>query len=65
LISWVKDEKAGEYFNDSDFEEQGGDHKAKGHDKKVTYKDVIRRDALKKIDDDMSGNSSGSESDGA
>jgi hypothetical protein len=45
----------GEYFNDSDFEEE--DKKTK-KDKKVTYKDVVRREALKKIE-----GADGSESD--
>ena len=35
----------GEYFTDSDFEEGEEDKKTK-KDKKITYKDVIRRDAL-------------------
>jgi hypothetical protein len=38
----------GEYFTDSDFEE---DVQKDKKDKKITYKDVIRRDALKKLKD--------------
>lgn len=49
----------GEYFNDSDFEEED---KKKKKQKKVTYKDVVRREALKKIDG-ADGSESGSESD--
>jgi len=38
----------GEYFTDSDFEEEEG---TKKKDKKITYKDVLRRDALKKMEE--------------
>jgi len=39
----------GEYFTDSDFEENE-DAKVK-KDQKITYKDVIRRDALQKLEE--------------
>jgi protein KRI1 len=55
----------GEYFNDSDFEEN--DEKSKKRhkkEKKITYKDVIRKEALKKIDKgESSGSSSNSDED--
>lgn len=44
----------GEYFHDSDFEEEV-EVKGSKKDKKVTYKDVIRKQTLKKIEDGESG----------
>jgi len=45
-----------DYFNDSDFEQNESTKKNK-KDKKVTYKDVLRNDVLKKIDRDDSSES--------
>ena len=47
----------GEYFNESDFVESDDENPTK-KDKKITYKDVIRQDALQKIDSENSESSS-------
>ena len=52
----------GEYFKESDFEESGGEEKGKKKkDKKKTLKDVIREDALNRIE---KGESAGSSDEG-
>ena len=46
----------GEYFNDSDFEED--ENKERKKEKKITYKDVIRKETLKKINKNESDSDS-------
>ena len=45
-------ETKGDYFVESDFAESDQEDKSDKRDKKITYKDVIRKDVMKKIDND-------------
>ena len=45
-------ETKGDYFVESDFAESDQEDKGDKRDKKITYKDVIRKDVMKKIDND-------------
>lgn len=51
-------ETEGDYFQESDFAESDQGEQPQKRDKKITYKDVIRENALNKLDNDESASDS-------